>query len=163
MNAALRSAWQSRTPWQRAFIAGLAVLLGIALYAWFLRTAGHARAQLHTSVTSLQAQAARLDQDAIEVERLRAAPGATASPSDLRTLVEARLAAAGLARAQVRLETTDSEHVVVVFGAVAFADLLGWIAGMQAQQVRVDAGRIEALAAPGLVSATATLARPKQK
>ena len=122
-----------------------------------------ARAQLHTSVTSLRTQAAHLDQQAIEVERLRAAPGATASPTDLRTLVEARVGAAGLARALVRIEAKDSEHVVVVFGAVAFADLLSWFAGLQLQQVRIDAGRIEALAAPGLVSATATLARPKQK
>ena len=35
----------------------------------------------------------------------------------------------------------------------------GWIAALQAQRVSVEAARVEALAAPGMVSATATLSR----
>ena len=163
MSSALHRAWQSRSPRERAIFAALAVLLGVALYAWFVLSAGRARAQLNASVTVLRTQAARLDQQAIEYRRLRAAPGATASTSELRTLIQARVEAAGLARALVRLDAPDTDHVVVVFGAVAFADWLGWTAGLQAQQIRLDACRIEALATPGLVSVTATLARPKQK
>ena len=53
----------------------------------------------------------------------------------------------------------DADHVQVAFGAVAFADWLGWIAALQAQQVRLEAARIEALSAPGMVSVTATLTR----
>jgi general secretion pathway protein M len=48
----------------------------------------------------------------------------------------------------------------VVFGAVPFADWLGWVAALQAQNVSLDAARVEALAAPGMVSVTATLGRP---
>src|SRR6185295_19485666 len=99
-------------------------------------------------------QAARLDQQASEYRRLRAAPGTAASTSELRALIQARVEAAGLASALVRLDAPDSDHVVVVFGAVAFADWLGWITGLQAQQIRLDACRIEALATPGQVSVT---------
>jgi general secretion pathway protein M len=50
-----------------------------------------------------------------------------------------------------------------VFGAVAFADWLDWIAGLESQQVRLEAGRIEALSTPGLVSVTATLVRAQAR
>jgi general secretion pathway protein M len=163
VNAALRRAWESRSPRERVIIATLAVLLGLALYAWLMQAAGRARAQLHMNVTALRTQAARLDQQALEHARLRAAPAATASSTDLRKLVQSRIDAAGLSRALVRMDAPDADQVVVVFGAVAFADWLDWIAGLQLQQVRLDTCRIEALAAPGMVSVTATLARPKAK
>jgi general secretion pathway protein M len=60
-----------------------------------------------------------------------------------------------------RIEALDVDHVQVVFGALPFADWLGWIAALQAQHVSLDAARVEALAAPGMVSATATLSRAK--
>lgn len=163
MNATLHGAWQSRSPRQRAIIAVLAVLLGIALYAWLVLSAGQARARLSANVAALRTQTVHVDQQAIEYGRLRAAPAVTASATDLRTLVQARVDAAGLARALVRLDAPDADQVVVVFGAVAYADWLVWIADLQAQQVRLDACRIEALATPGLVSVKATLARRQQK
>ncbi len=52
-----------------------------------------------------------------------------------------------------------ADHVQVAFGAVSFADWLGWIAALQTQHVRLEAARIEALSAPGVVSASATLTR----
>ena len=68
-----------------------------------------------------RAQTIRVDQQAAEIERLRAAPPVTASPTDLRTLVQARAGAAGLARALVRIDAQDADRVVTVFGAVACA------------------------------------------
>lgn len=161
MRALVHKAWQSRAPRERAVIAILAVLLGVALYAWLLQSATRARAQLRTSVVMLRTQAAGVEQQAAEYERLRAAPAISASKTDLRTLVQAQAGAAGLARALGRIDAQNADQVVVVFGAVPFADWLGWIAGLQAQQIRLEACRIEALATPGLVSVTATLARAK--
>jgi general secretion pathway protein M len=161
MRAQLRKAWESRAPRERAIIAVLAVMLGAALYVWLVQSAGQARAQLRTGVTTLRAQAARLEQQAAEIERLRAAPAISASQTDLRTLVQAQADAAGLSRALARIDAPDADHVVVVFGAVAFADWLNWIAGLKSQQVRLDACRIQALSTPGLVSVTATLVRAK--
>lgn len=161
MRALLRKAWESRSPRERAIVAALAVMLGAVLYVWLVQSAGRDRVQLRASVTTLRAQAARLDQQALEYGRLRAAPAAAASTTDLRTLVQARIDAAGLAPALVRIEAPDANQVKVVFGALPFADWLAWVASLQAQQVRLDASRIEAMSTPGLVSVTATLVRAK--
>ena len=163
MRAQLRKAWESRGPRERAIIAALAAMLGAVLYVWLVQSAGQARVQLRTSVTTLREQAARLDQQALEYSRLRVAPAATASPTDLRTLVQARVGDAGLARALVRIDAPEADQVVVVFGAVAFVDWLNWIAGLKSQHVRLDACRIEALSTAGLVSVTATLVRAKRQ
>ena len=161
MRARLRKAWESRAPRERVVIATLAVILAAALYFLLVQSAGRARAQLRTGVTTLRAQAARLEQQAAELERLRAAPAISASQTDLRTLVQAQAGAAGLSRALVRIDAPDADQVVVVFGAVAFADWLNWIDALKSQHVRLDTCRIEALSTPGLVSVTATLVRAK--
>ena len=159
MNAKLRALWQSRAPRERVVIAVLAVLAGVASYVWLVQAADRAHTRLRASVPALRAQAARLEQQAGDFERLRSAPPAAASKTDLRTLVQAQAGAAGLSRALVRIDAPDANQVVVVFGAVAFADWLNWIAGLTAQQVRLDVCRVEALSTPGLVSVTATLVR----
>ena len=161
MRAQLRKAWESRAPRERVVIATLAVVVAVALYVLLVQTAVRARAQLRTSVTTLRVQAARLEQQAAELERLRAAPAISESRTDLRTLVQTQVDAAGLSRALVRIDAQDSDQVVVVFGAVAFADWLNLIAGLKSQYVRLDACRIEALSTPGLVSVTTTLVRAK--
>jgi general secretion pathway protein M len=159
VRAQLRKVWESRSPRERAVIAVLAAILGAALYVWLVHSAGQARVQLRASVTTLRAQAARLEREALEYDRLRAAPAAARSPTDLRTLVQARIGDAGLSPALVRIDALDVNHVKVVFGALPFADWLAWVASLQAQQVRLDACRIEALSTPGLVSVTATFTR----
>ena len=61
----------------------------------------------------------------------------------------------------MRIDALDANQVQVVFGAVAFADWLNWVAGLQSQHVRLNACRIEALSTPGLVSVTGTLVRAR--
>jgi general secretion pathway protein M len=161
MKARLRRLWESRAPRERAIIAVLALVLGVLLYMAFVQTAWRARAQLRTGVTTLRAQANVLEQQAAEVERLRASPAVAASQTDMRTLVQAQVDAAGLSRALVRIDAPDADHVVVIFGAVAYADWNNWIVSLKPQHIRLDTCRIEALSTPGLVSVTATLARAK--
>ena len=161
MRARLRKAWESRSPRDRAVLAALAVLLTVGGYVALVVSAQQARGSLRPSVTALRGQAARVDQHAQEYGHLRAAPKATASTTDLRTLVQSRVGEAGLASAMVRLDAADANQVVVVFGAVAFADWLNLVAGLASQQARLESCRIEALpTSPGLVSVTATLVRP---
>lgn len=162
MRAQLRKAWQSRTPRERTVLAALGVVLAAAILVSLVQTATHARSRLRPSVTALRAQLASLDQQAREIERLRAAPPVAVSQSDLRSLVQAQIGAE-LSRALVRIDARDPDEVEVVFGAVPFAKWLSWIAGLKAQQVRVASSRIEALTSPGLVSVTATLVRAKPR
>lgn len=161
MKARLRKLWESRSPRDRVVIAVLAAVVGAALYLSLVQLAYRARAQLGSSVSVLRAQALRLDSDANELARARAVPAAPASPTDLRTQVQAQAGAAGLARALLRIDARDADQVQVVFGSVAFADWLAWVATLQAQHIRLDTCRIEALTTPGLVSITATFARAK--
>ena len=161
MRDRLRRLWESRAPRERAVVATLAVIFGAALYVWLVHSADRARVQLRTTVTTLRAQATRLERQAAEYDRLRAAPAPPASQTDLRSLVQAQGGAAGLSRALVRVDVPNANEVQVVFGAVAFADWLTWVASLQSQHVRLDACRIEALSTPGLVSVTATVIRAR--
>ena len=158
MRAQLRKAWESRTPRERAVLAALGGVLLAILLVSLVQTATHARSRLRPSVMALQGQLARLDQQAREIERLRAGPQATVSQSDLRSLVQSQIGAE-LSRALVRIDAPDPDRVEVEVGAVAFPDWLHWVAGLKAQNVHVAASRIEALAPPRLVSGTATLVR----
>jgi len=159
MKTRLRKLWESRSPRDRVMIAVLAAVVAAALYLWLMQSAQRARTQLGASVPVLRAQAIRLDLDATELARVRAAPVPPAAQTDLRTLLQARADAAGLARALLRIDAPNANQAQVVFGAVAFADWLAWVAGLQAEHIRLDAGRIEALSTPGMVGVTATFVR----
>jgi len=162
MREVARKAWKSRTPRERAVLAALGVVLAAAFLVSVIQTATHARSRLRPSVTALRSQLARLDQQAREIERLRASPPVATSDSDLRALVQAQIGAE-LSRALVRIDARNPDEVEVAFGAVPFDKWLGWIAGLKGQQVRVASSRIEALTTPGLVSVTATLVREKAR
>jgi general secretion pathway protein M len=161
MRARLRKIWESRSPRDRVLIAILAALVAAVLYLWVAQSAQRARTQLGASLSVLRAQAIRLDLDATELERVRAMPVPPAAQTDLRTLIQARADAAGLTRALVRIDAPDANQVQLAFGAVAFADWLAWVASLQAEHIRLDAGRIEALSTPGMVGVTATFTRAK--
>ncbi|MBE0613914.1 MAG: type II secretion system protein M [Burkholderiales bacterium] len=155
--------WESRSPRDRMIIVVLAAIVGVALYLLLVQSAYRGRAQLGSSLSVLRTQALRLDADANELARARAAPASPAPQSDLRTQVQTLAGSAGLAGALLRIDARDADQVQVVFGSVPFADWLIWIASLQAQRIRLDTSRIEALSTPGLVSVTATLARPKSQ
>ena len=161
MRTRLLKWWQSRSPRHRVAITLLAAVVGAALSVWLMQSANRARTHLGASVSVLRAQALRLDLDAAELARARAARLPPASQTDLRTQVQAQVATSGLAGALVRIDAVAADHVQVVFGSVAFADWLEWVAALQAQHIRLDAGRIEALSTPGLVGITASFTRAK--
>ena len=159
MKTRLRVAWQSRAPRERMVLLLLGAVISAVLYGWFMDAAGRERSRLRDSVTTLRLQAAGLEEQAVEYARLRAAPAATASSIELRALVQARIGAAGLTSAVLRMDSPADNRVIVTFGSLPFADWMAWIASLQGQQVRLEACRIEALSTPGLVSVSATLAR----
>lgn len=161
MRAQLRKLWESRAPRERIVITILVAVIGVTLYWWLVQSGERTHTQLRASVATLRVQSTRLEQQATELERLRATPVPAASQSDLRTLVQAQAGSAGLSNALVKIDAPDANQVVVVFGAVAFADWLNWVASLQAQQVRLDTCKIEALSTPGMIGVTATLLRAK--
>ncbi|MBI2319597.1 MAG: type II secretion system protein M [Betaproteobacteria bacterium] len=161
MKERLRKLWEERAPRERLIIIALAAVVGVALYLALVQSAYRARARLGPSVTSLRGQVALLEQQALEIERLRAAPAPPAAQSDLRALVQAQIGSAGLARVLGNIDAPDANQVKVVFGAVPFAEWLALVSTLQSQQVRLDACRIEAASTPGVVAVTATFVRAK--
>lgn len=157
MSTRLRQAWEARAPRERTVIAVVAIIFSAGLYLWLVQAASQAQTRLSASVTIQRMQAARLDQQAAEVERLRAAPLTVTPVADLRGRVEAQAAMAGISGALVKIESPNASQVELVFGAVAFADWLNWVASLSSQHIRLDACRIEALPAAGMVSVSATL------
>jgi general secretion pathway protein M len=129
------------------------------LYVFLLVSANRSRPQLRASVLSLRTDASRLEQQAAEIERLRAVRPPIASQTDLRTLIQAQAGSAGLASALVRIDAPEANRVEVVFGAVAFPDWLNWVVTLNTQGIRLETCRIEALSQPGLVSVTAAFVR----
>jgi len=163
MSEALRDLWQARAPRERLVIAVLAAFLAVLLYVGFVQSASLARIQLEKSVSRLRAEAVLLNRSADEIVRLRALPAAIqpAPVPDLRALMQLRVDAAGFGGSLRSIEPLDAGQVRVTFGAVPFVDWLAWVEALQAQQVRLDTTRVEALATPGMVSVTATFARPR--
>lgn len=159
MKKQLNQLWKSRTPSDRKLIAALSIILVIILYTGFVLSAERLGTSLNSSVIALRAQAAHLDEEALEYSHLRRTPMATSSPTDLHTLVQARVENAGLSTALVHMDAIDNNQVITVFGAIAFSDWLNWIIAMKSQHIRVASCRIEAMSTPGLVSVTATLVR----
>jgi len=153
--------WKSQSPRQRAVMAVLALMAGAALYLWIVLSADQARTQLRVTVAMLRAQSASLEQQAVELGRLRGMPAKPASQSDVLALVQTQAGAAGLSGMLTRIEAMDSNQVKVVFGAVPFADWLAWVGALQSLQMRLDTCRIEALSTPGLVSVTANFVRSR--
>lgn len=159
MKTKLLLLWSSRSPRERVVIYIASVIVTTILYFWLVQSAEQARVRLNKNVTTLRTQSMQLEQQSAEYLRLRGAPAASVSATDLRTLVQDQIDSAGLSRALVKIDAQDANRVQVTFGALPFADWLEWVRALQSQHARIDTCRVEALSTAGLVSVTATLTR----
>jgi general secretion pathway protein M len=156
---AIAAAWRVRTRSERAVLAVLVAIAAIVLYVIAFAEVEGRRQKLSSRVNMLSVQAAALERDAAEIERLRNAARAAPAAGDLRTAIEAQARASGVSRNVVRLDSKSADAIEAVLAPVAFGDWLAWVSALQRQGIRVETCRIEALATPGLVNVTATLTR----
>lgn len=154
-----RELWRARTKQERILILVLAALLGTMLCWWLFQSATQARARLNAAMPLLQAQAARLEQQAAEYGRLRKLPARSPVAADPRAQVLAQIAAAGLSHALTRIDVANPNEIRLAFGAVPFAGWLALASALQAQHLHIESCRVEASARAGWVSVTATLVR----
>ena len=156
--------WQRRTTGERLTIAICIALLAIGIFLWLTYTIERSRTQLRSSVVpALRERAGLLERHAAEYERVRAAPAVAVSPTDIRALVQAQVSAAGLSKVLQSVEAVGPNQAKIVFGSIAFADWLNLVQSLDAQQVHLEACRVEGLATPGQVAVTGTLARAGQR
>lgn len=145
--------------WRRSAAIGLLIAFGVVGYALAVRYIDQERSNLRASVATLGAQAHVFEQRALEIERLRAAPQPASSSRPLVEILKSEARSAGFAQDALTLEAIGTDEVRVSLGATEFAGWLRWVERLQAQRVRVESCRIESLARPGLVSATAVFVR----
>ena len=159
----LTADWQ-RLPAARRRLAVYAIaIIGGGFFMWFLQTLDHAHTALRRRVPALRAQAALLEQRAVEFTQLRARPPLASATVDLRALVQTELNAAGLAAQVDGLEVLEGGRVRVALATVAFADWLSLLERLQSQQVLVEVCSVQTLAMRGRVQASATLTLARRR
>jgi len=161
--APLRTLWLRRAPQDRKLLVYSGLLLLLLLYIWLMQAASTARGTLEQRVTGLRSAAVLMEQQAAELEQLRmASPPAVSNAAllPLLPLLQKSAAQAGLAELLLQAEALTADEAKLTFGAIPFATWLRWVDTLRMQNIRVASARIETLSTPGLVSVTATLARP---
>ena len=149
-------AWLREALW-RAYVVPALALAALCGYAWFAWNAHLAGARLGAGTASLRQQLGILDGQADEIMRLRQVKPVLRARTELRMSVRMLAQEMGLATALVRIDVLDEKRVQVIFGTVAFADWLAWVAALEARQLWVESSRLEAAQAAGMVSATVVL------
>ena len=155
--------YSSLPPPQRLAVAAILSVIGAVAYVASMQTAGEARARLRAEVATLKIQSARLDRQAAEYERLRAAKSVVPGIDDLRAFLVARAEASSISTARIRLEPEGAGRMRVTADDVSFAGWLAWLGDLKAHQVNVESCRVEALSNPGQVAITAVLVRPESR
>lgn len=152
--------WSPRPAQERRTILLAVIVLTPILYYFMLWQPAHqALAKLHVSVPVLQAQSAKLTEQAAEVEALRHRPQLAALDAQaLKTSVEESAQRHQLRAAITTLEIQEPNGVRIACDAISFAAWLNWLRDLQQEQhIRADSVSIAALPQSGLVKVSASL------
>lgn len=141
---------------RRLIVAGLAVLLPVALYLYVWQPMSAQRERLHGQVERLRGEIASLRADAEEIARLRQQPQGSANAEAQARAAASRL---GIADRLASVTAQGSDRLVVEFAAVPVTPWLAWLGELGAAGLGVAACTIEPAAQPGEVRAQVTLAR----
>lgn len=155
--------WGSLTPRDRRVLGiGVGVVAVALLYLLAFEPAHQGRVRLEKELPALRGQLAQMDALSAEVRRFagQATQGAD-SPQQLRSQLEASIAAAGLKGSLSQL-TLSGDLIDLRFKAVPFAAWLAWFDGaLRETRLRAVDIAIERDAGPGTVSARLTLEAQK--
>jgi general secretion pathway protein M len=155
---AIRNFWSARAPREKLALAAAGTVLVLALlYLVLIEPAFTGLAQLQRSLPQTRAQAARLDALLAEAHALKARPPAAQVPAaQMRTSLDASLAAAGL-KAE-RIVPLSNGDLQLKFVNVPYGRWSAWLAASErdlgAHAVAVDA---KAAPAPGDVDVELSL------
>ncbi|TAJ77824.1 MAG: type II secretion system protein M [Gallionellaceae bacterium] len=152
--------WSGRPAQERRMIVwAAAVLLPVVYYFLLWQPAHRTVAKLHETLPVLQAQAAKLNDEAAEVDALRHRPQLAAlDAAALKTSVEESAQRHQLRTAINTLEIQESNGVRVTCDAISFTAWMAWLRDLQQEQhIRADSISISALPQTGMVKISATL------
>lgn len=152
--------WPVRTVQERRAILAAAVVVVPALFYLLLWHPAHVAVEkLQRSVPKLHAQAARLQEQAVEAEALRhRSQPALLDAGNLKTTIEESAQRQLLRDSISSLTVQDGNTVRITLDSVSFAQWLKWLHELQREQhIRADSVSVAALPQPGMVSVNATL------
>ena len=148
-----RARWNALGARERRALAVAAVFAGIVLFyvaAWSPVRNGVAGARAR--VATVQAQLARVREQAALVEKLRRAPRVTV-PANPVAAIEQAAARHGLRERLKRVEPEGARAVRIQIEAAPFAAVMAWLVEMQQQNgLRAENASFERHASPGIVN-----------
>jgi general secretion pathway protein M len=149
-----RARWKALGARERRMASALAASLGVALFyllVWSPVENGVARAR--TRLASVQAQLARVQEQAAVVASVRAAPR-VAPPANPVAAVGEAAERHGLREQLKRVEAEGTRAVRVQIEGASFAALMAWLVELQEQAgLRAENATLERQANPGTVNA----------
>lgn len=154
-----RQILESLSPRDRKILFGLTGLLLIILSATTVQSLEKSRVPLQQNILKLRLQSLRLEQQSLQYHYLLGLKTIIPSSTSLDTLLQDHVSHSSLSPSLLRIDVVDAHQVVMVFGAVSFADWIGFVHELKSQHIRVMQCRIEALSTPGRVNISATMVR----
>lgn len=156
MMAALGTAWQGRTPRERAFLAaGLLVVIAALVYALAVAPLLAAGRKAERALPQLRHQAAEMASLADTAKRLKASAGQTVATPTASVLTQGA-ARFGLA---LQIAAGGEGDFEVQLSRAAMAALLDWLTAVQTEQRLFVREAVLSKADEGLVSGRLVLAR----
>jgi type II secretory pathway component PulM len=157
---ALAGSWDARSARERAvLVAGAALIVLAALYAFLWEPGLAARARLGAALPKLRAQVEDMRLQQKELGQLRKSLAAKTAPADLKALLQSSAAGTAFAASVERVEALSPGRALFAAGAVGFDAWLEWVEALQRDSgVRVETCRVLALDQPGMVRVEARFA-----
>lgn len=152
--------WAARpAPERRTIVIAATLLLPIVYYFLLWQPAHRAVAKLQGTLPALQAQAAKLHDQATEVDALRHRPQLAAlDAAALKSSIEDSALRHQLRPALTALDAQEPNGVRITCDSISFAAWLVWLRGLQQEQhIRADSVSISPLPQAGMVKISATL------
>lgn len=154
----IRQFWQRLSAREQTIVGGgtgLLVIILLVFYVW--QPLEKERTRLRASLPGIRAEAQQMRVDALAVPKLKSTAKPAALAGGLKEIVEQAASTHGLQVSQANPE--GNGKLSMSLAAVPFDAWVKWLATLQAQQVRLDTCRVEALPQSGMVKVQAVLSR----
>jgi type II secretory pathway component PulM len=161
--ARLRAFWAQRQPREKTFLAGLVIVVCVALLAQLLWASHQARARLKMQIPQLRQQVETMQRKAVELQQLRGKQP-TPAPTDGNGLLataaaSARAAALPEAAKQLQLEGAGRLRLRAT---LPFDRWLDWVAALQTEgRIRLVSCRVDAAEVAGSAKIDALFSLPE--
>ncbi len=153
MSASLPSAWQARTPRERAALGlGAVAITALLLYGFVWEPWRIQQARLREYLPRLRAQATQFTADATEARRLRAQARIAPAGEQPRQTIESAAVEAGMRGHLKSVTEVTGGRFQVVLGPVPYDAFIRWTGALAASAVTVESVQLRAGPTPGTVT-----------